>query len=1001
MGNQTLQPCQGCIRSKTHKANIKKTHTKETQPKKELDVLISDLKSMPCEGTGRAKTVGSAIDKKTRFTTLVFLHTKDQWYQRYEAIVRWFKNQKGRVHKIWRTDNGGEFCCKEVAAINAREGIEHSLTPPHTPNKNSTGERFWRTMIEAVGAMLLHAGMAPSWWVEAATYFVYIRNRTKLKCLKWKTPYEKFYKTKPHKVDLKVYGCLSYVLVEAANRSKKDLDKVIPCTHFGIDSSGRYKFRTLEDNKVSIVSDSATFIEDVFPEGKHKHLKHLMQDELEKVLNSVRSIPPSETTTNQNAANLKPILPASDSSPDSTNENADFKTNPPGSTLKNSEEEEDGESSSDEEEDAIDSQDSRIQQPSDNKTLPQDVPSPHMPPLESFSDDFCRRHGIPTIAESTIPLDDVPPLHIVPTPELSNYEHDERVEDPQDPPSMPAQVLRRSTRTRAPSAKFINRVQHQDLTAADLEEGQKPRRKSRRYWKKYPSEGMANSATAPTIPANFDQAMLVPEAPKWKEAIDKELGAVKRTGSMVYVKDLPAGHQAIKCRWVFKIKPANEQEPEIYKARLVAQGFRQRLGIDYDETYAAVAKMTSFRILVALAAAHNTRLTKLDVANAFLESDIDSDVYIHPPQGLPQHGFFKLKKALYGLKQSPRLFQQTLAAEFRKLGFHPTTSDCCIYVHPHSKTRILTVVDDCVIEGNDEAMRQRIEQRLKERFKIKAFNSVEIFIGIQLKHTSTHITLHQAQFIELLLERFNMEGCKIANTPASATPQQGYSPPLAPGNGYRQLIGSLIYLMATRPDICSSVVSLSRHLENPTEAHMQAAKRVLRYLAGTTHKGVSFRKGHKDNKLVVFSDSDWAGCKETRRSTSGFLVYFAGGPISFKSKLQPTTALSSCEAEYVALTLAVKDILFMHQLFKELGVDIITPTMMFGDNSAAIALAKNPVNHQRTKHIDIKHHFLREHIARETIKLAYVPTKHNLADILTKATTTQIFSFLTPKIVSM
>jgi hypothetical protein len=440
------------------------------------------------------------------------------------------------------------------------------------------------------------------------------------------------------------------------------------------------------------VSDSATFIEDVFPEGKHKHLKHLMQDELEKVLNSVRSIPPSETTTNQNAANLKPILSASDSSPDSTNENADFKTNPPGSTLKNSEEEEDGESSSDEEEDAIDSQDSRIQQPSDNKTLPQDVPSPHMPPLESFSDDFCRRHGIPTIAESTIPLDDVPPLHIVPTPELSNYEHDERVEDPQDPPSMPAQVLRRSTRTRAPSAKFINRVQHQDLTAADLEEGQKPRRKSRRYWKKYPSEGMANSATAPTIPANFDQAMLVPEAPKWKEAIDKELGAVKRTGSMVYVKDLPAGHQAIKCRWVFKIKPANEQEPEIYKARLVAQGFRQRLGIDYDETYAAVAKMTSFRILVALAAAHNTRLTKLDVANAFLESDIDSDVYIHPPQGLPQHGFFKLKKALYGLKQSPRLFQQTLAAEFRKLGFHPTTSDCCIYVHPHSKTRILTVV---------------------------------------------------------------------------------------------------------------------------------------------------------------------------------------------------------------------------------------------------------------------------------------------------------------------
>ena len=155
------------------------------------------------------------------------------------------------------------------------------------------------------------------------------------------------------------------------------------------------------------------------------------------------------------------------------------------------------------------------------------------------------------------------------------------------------------------------------------------------------------------------------------------MDAIKRTGSMNHVSDLPPGHQAIKCRWVFKIKPKNAQEPEIYKARLVAQGFRQRYGIHYKETYAAVAKMTSFRTLVALSAMHQTRLTKLDVANAFLESDIDTDVYIHPAQGFPQGGFFKLNKALYGLKQSPRLFQQTLSAVFKELGFTPTVSDTC------------------------------------------------------------------------------------------------------------------------------------------------------------------------------------------------------------------------------------------------------------------------------------------------------------------------------------
>jgi hypothetical protein len=182
---------------------------------------------------------------------------------------------------------------------------------------------------------------------------------------------------------------------------------------------------------------------------------------------------------------------------------------------------------------------------------------------------------------------------------------------------------------------------------------------------------------------------------------------------------------------------------------------------------------------------------------------------------------------------------------------------------------------------------------------------------------------------------------------------------------------------------------------------MHAAKRVLRYLAGTTTTGVSFRKGDIDTKLVVFSDSDWAGCKETRRSTSGFLVYFAGGPISWKSKLQPTVALSSCEAEYVALTLAVKDVLFLQQLFLELGIEIETPTLIFGDNLASIALAKNPVNHERTKHIDIKHHFLRDYITKNMITLAYVPTANNYADILTKTTTKQIFNFLTPNIVNL
>ena len=267
---------------------------------------------------------------------------------------------------------------------------------------------------------------------------------------------------------------------------------------------------------------------------------------------------------------------------------------------------------------------------------------------------------------------------------------------------------------------------------------------------------------------------------------------------------------------------------------------------------------------------------------------------------------------------------------------------------------MLVVVDDIIIEGTDEEMRTKIIQRMEDRFKIKAFDKVEHFIGLQVEHTESYIKLHQTTYIQTLLERFNMIDCKTVPTPAVDSPQ-GSDELLPPGNNYRQLVGSLIYLMATRPDICSAVTHLSRFLESPTELHMKSAKRVLRYLAGTAELGIKFEKGGDSLNLTCFSDSDWAGCKKTRKSVSGFVVFLGGSPISWKSKTQPTVALSSCEAEYVALSVAVKEILWLVQFFEEVGSPINIPIFVFGDNTASIALAKDPVHHERTKHIDIKH----------------------------------------------
>ena len=382
---------------------------------------------------------------------------------------------------------------------------------------------------------------------------------------------------------------------------------------------------------------------------------------------------------------------------------------------------------------------------------------------------------------------------------------------------------------------------------------------------------VTNNNNFKTIPQTIEEAQTLPEWPKWRKAIEKEIGAIYRTGSFIKVNNVPTGAKAIQCRWVFKIKPANEQEPEIYKARLVAKGYKQKFGVDYQETFAAVAKMTSLRILIALAARNQERLTKLDVSNAFLESNIDRDVYIHPPEGFPQGGFFKLKKALYGLKQSPRLFAQTFAKELKSLGFRPTISDQCIYQHPQSDIKILVVVDDCIIAGNDEGMRRKVERHLSERFNIKIFDKVETFINIQIEETKTHYKMHQESYIEKLLERFGLQNCKVAATPAVPNPQ-GDNTPLPNNHNYRQIVGSLIYLMATRPDVCSIIIELSKYLENPTQLHLQMAKRVLRYLAGTKNQGINFKKGRQEVKIVCFSDSDWAGCKETRKSVSGYVV---------------------------------------------------------------------------------------------------------------------------------
>jgi hypothetical protein len=505
------------------------------------------------------------------------------------------------------------------------------------------------------------------------------------------------------------------------------------------------------------------------------------------------------------------------------------------------------------------------------------------------------------------------------------------------------------------------------------------------------------------VPSSYHQARLSSDWPKWEEAIKKEVKALTDKNTFEEVHTLPGNKKALTCRWLFKIKDATKHEPEIPKARLVVQGFKQKEGTDFGETFAAVARTTSLRILIALAAANKTRMTKLDVANAFLSSKMDVDLYVRTPEGYPSNApYLKLLQALYGLKQAPRLWYATLIKELESLGFEVAPTDSCIMTHKTKNCTLVIVVDDIIISTNDEELRSKIEKRLDDKFKIKAFGDVKTYVGLEVEYTPTSIILRQKDYINKLLERFNMTTCKPAKTPAAVDQPQDkdLDKPAPSGTPYRELVGSLLYLFATRPDICVAVIKLSMHLEKPSVRHWMQAKRVLRYLAGSINKGVEYPKNIPNLHIWAHTDSDWAGCKTTRRSTSGYAIFIDKGPICWRSKMQSIVALSSCEAEYIALVECIKEILWLLQHLKALGISVDSPVVIGIDNQAAIALAKNPVLHEKTKHIDTRHHFIRQVVQKGYIKLQYIKTGDNIADVLTKFTKKTTFQTQTQKLLS-
>ncbi|KAL6278174.1 hypothetical protein ACE6H2_021775 [Prunus campanulata] len=494
-------------------------------------------------------------------------------------------------------------------------------------------------------------------------------------------------------------------------------------------------------------------------------------------------------------------------------------------------------------------------------------------------------------------------------------------------------------------------------------------------------------------PATYKTALKVPI---WLTAMTEEVDALHSQGTWSLVP-LPPNKNLVGCKWIFKIKKHADGSIARHKARLVAKGLSQEPGQDYGETFSPVVKPTTVRIVLALAAHFGWPLRQLDVKNAFLHGILQEEVYMAQPPGFEDSHHptlvCKLHKSLYGLKQAPRAWNDRFTSFLPPLGFQHTYSDSSLFVKQVDSgiVILLVYVDDIIITGSALSEIHKVIHSLTVEFEIIDLGDLHYFLGIQISHTNTGLFLSQSKYVQDLLTKTEMTEAKACDTPCLPYHRllkddgQPYGNPTL----YRSIVGALQYLTFTRPDIAFSVHQVCQFLQNPMVTHFTAVKRILRYLKGTMHFGISYSRGTLN--LTAFSDADWAGDPNDRRSTTGLVVFLGSNPVSWSSKKQQTVSRSSTEAEYRALSTTSAELDWIKQLLVFMKVPIAQPPVLFCDNLSAIALSFNPVQHQKTKHIEIDVHFVRERVAKQQLFVQFVSSREQFADILTKGLSAPLF----------
>jgi hypothetical protein len=513
---------------------------------------------------------------------------------------------------------------------------------------------------------------------------------------------------------------------------------------------------------------------------------------------------------------------------------------------------------------------------------------------------------------------------------------------------------------------------------------------------------MAETADSEALePQTLAEARRRPDWLQWEQAILEELATLKAAGTWV-LKEAPPGANIIGSKWVFKAKKDTAGFITRLKAQLVAQGFSQIGGVNYDDTYAPVAQLASSRAIIAMANRLDLLLHQVDIKGAYLNGELNNNevLYMHHPPGYKPRDagnhVLCLKKTLYGLKQSGRRWYQRLSSIFESLDFHKCSVDQAVFYKANKDKNEVTVVavhiDDCTIAATNLKLIDEFKAGLRKHVEVTDLGELHWMLGVEIKRDRRAGTIHMSQcvYIDSILRCYNFDELKPLSMPmdpairltADQAPATAAEHAIMCDKPYHEAVGALNWAtLATRPDIAFAVSTVARFAANPGIAHWEAVKRIYCYLAGTRDLWLTY--GETRRVLEGYADAD-GSMTEDRQAIMGYAFLIDGGTVSWSSKWQEIVSLSTTESEYVAATHSMKEAIWLCSLLSELFKPIKPSITLFSDNQAAIALTRDHQFHLRTKHINVRYHFIRWVIEQGSLHLIYCPTNDMVTDTLTK-----------------